>query len=165
MKPVLACTLALAALAAASHPAAADDTAALAAAQSWMTAMTAAEPAPAASKKKPLDYVVVADSAACKALKVGKAADGKGTAKLQACLVASQTPAADGNPKGAPEFKVVTLPSVTGFFPTKYVPKMKTAAKGGIVAELTGEDLEFQLWVVIGADNRVRAVWMLQADS
>ena len=132
-----------------------------------MTTMVAATPAPApaATKKQPFDYVVVADSAACKAIKVGKAVDGKATATIQACLVASQTPPADGNPRGAPTFQVVTLPAVTGFFPTKYVPKMKTAAKGGTVAELTGEDLEFQLWVVVGADNRVRAVWMLQADS
>ena len=42
------------------------------------------DPAPAASKKKPLDFVVDATSDACKALKVGKATDGKATAKLKA---------------------------------------------------------------------------------
>jgi hypothetical protein len=169
--------LALAGAARADAPAA---TAAAAAApeqvaKAWLDPVLAGGAIAAPTKDQPLEIVTNSDAKSCKKLKgAARVTDAKGAKQIASCVVdawRAVTKLEPANPENG-EWKTGTawqrldaedIESAAEGFPTRGQQKKALAsAKGATVVRttFTGEMRSLDVWLAIGADGKVRAVWM-----
>ena len=139
------------------------DTPAITRGQGWMKALLAPGGGIAApSKEKPLEYLVINSTKACKAMKTGTAKDFKVTMKLKTCMVATYK-AISPTPVDAQwtELRESGIPTMVGLFPAKYGKQLKAAAKDAkiVAAHYAGQGVNMDVYLAVG-DGRIRAIWV-----
>jgi len=139
------------------------DTAGTKAGEAWMSAMLAPGGAVAApSKDRPLDYVVINSTKACKAVKTGTAKDFKVAMKLKTCLTATYKALAQTAPPGDwTELRASGLASMVSGFPTKYGKKIKAgAADSTIIQGHYVGGVNMDVFLALDAYRHVHAIWV-----
>lgn len=131
------------------------------AASAWWTQALGSDAAPTVSREHPLEHLTVAKTRACRPLRAGRAIDARGAARVKACL--TELRAVVGLDRTA-AWSATSVDRAIAAFPHKQAKRMAALAAGARVVTATwaGAAATVQVWLVVGDDGRVRALWLTE---